>query len=140
MAERERKFPEIDFKALQKGQVLSVSYLEVLLGAKFGTTEYDLRCRVLCDEIKRYAHLYPRRDKGAVHLMTDEDAATYNGNRQASLSKQFGRVIADGAALVDPNKLSEQTRRKFESMQRHGAGVALELAKHAARNRLPSGD
>lgn len=135
-----RSFPEIDFKSLKKGQVMSVSSLEKLLGAKYGTTDYDQRCRVLCDEIKRHARLYPRRDKGAVHLMTDEDAATYNTNRQASISKQFGRVIVDGSALVDPSKLTDTTRRKFESMQRHGAAVALELAKHAARNLLPEGE
>ena len=135
-----RQFPLIDFQSLKKGDVLSVEYLEKLLGAAYGTTQYQFRSEQLKDQIRRYALLYPRSQKGAIVIMDDETAATYNGNRQVALAEQFVRTVATGAALVDPNQLTESTRRKHESMQRHGAALALEAAKHAARNRLPTGE
>lgn len=111
-------FP-LDFDALEKGHCINAERLQQLTGKQRGTDEYNLAVLALRERIVRECkdrnkNFTVAMVKGALRILTDEEAAVYNvrtfraGFRRSHSSlRRLAKV--DTAALSDQQK-SEHER------------------------------
>ena len=110
--------PTIDKLNLTKGSVISVETVEVMVGVEFGTIEYGFALLKLKEDID--SHLCRKGDvftlccvKGAIHILTDEEASAYNAKSSEQSVRKMRRVYTRGQA-VDKRNLDTSTRKVHE--------------------------
>jgi hypothetical protein len=98
--------------------VLSVKELERITQTRYGTDAYNLallvlRNRILTECKDRGNHFTVVRIKGALHVLTDEQAAVYNADTfRAGIKKM--KVSFKRLGQVDQIGLSEEQKRQHE--------------------------
>lgn len=111
------KYP-VDVSALSKGSEIERADVERIVGRKFEDRRYALAVTNLCDWIEReMAHRGERVTvasvKGAVRILTDAEAATYQSGRFRSHEAGL-RASARKKAQVDRSQLTEAERDKHD--------------------------
>ncbi len=106
--------PTVDKLDLTKGSVISIEIVEDMTGATNNTIEYTFALIRLVDEI--VSHLLRQgvilticTVKGAIHILTDEEAAAYNAKAGDQAVRKLGRAFVRGQA-VDKRNLDDITK------------------------------
>lgn len=108
----------IDYDSLNKGDIIPVERCEEITGKRQGDSRYDLALLDLKDRIQGELHDRDkfwtlRTEKGAIKVLTDAEAYTYNHAEQVrARSAQVRRFALQSA--VDVDKLSPDQRKEHE--------------------------
>lgn len=106
--------PTIDKLDLTKGSVISVEIIEAMVNVEFGTNEYNFALIKLVQEIDnnlcRKGNIFTLCCvKGAIHILTDEDAVAYNAKASEQAIRKMDRAHTRAQA-VDKRNLDDVTR------------------------------
>jgi len=110
--------PTIESLGLAKGSVVPVETVETMMGVKYNTVDYAFALLKLKEEIVN--HLLRKGPehtvccvKGAIHVLTDEEAVAYNAVASEQAIRKMGRAHIRGQAVVRRN-LDASTRKVHE--------------------------
>lgn len=132
------KYYPLDFDSLQKGDTITVEQLEEIIGHNRLTTRYNLGVLNLCERIRRELedrgkHITTAVIKGALRLLTDEEAAEYTHRQFKVGLRKSARYHQQQLHVVTTN-LSEVQRQQHE--RRIIINSAMLLAANSKRKEL----
>jgi len=122
----------IEFRKLEKGQLLSCEEIEMATGRKRSDIEgFRLAALSLRERIHQETRLVCKVTEQGIYIMTDAEAATHTANRFEINRRGMTRQHVLGQR-VDAATLSSEARARHERAQLRQAGI-LAVMRGAAK-------
>lgn len=131
------KYP-VDYDTLEQGDVISVDQIEALTQQRFGTIAYSMEAMKLqqrmMDDLRGVGKPWTiKNEKGALVVLTDEQASEYNDQRCRAQIRGFGRSLGR-LRDCDNTNMSDDHRRSHERrVESHGRTFAAIVASRKKR-------
>lgn len=126
----------LDFDNLEKGSIIEIEEVEKIIGHKKGTEKYSMGCYQLQIHIRREMRnrgkpVTVKHVKGALHILTDEEAVDYWENREGlALGQVF--FVHQSRMEIDRSNLDDQKRKHHDSeLERSGKLLQSMIASQA---------